>query len=246
MVANMRRRELLGSTAAALFFGSAATSCARTISVNRPWVQGGAEPPSPVVPGAWRFFTAEEAAAVEAIADRLVPADDAGPGGRDSGCAVFIDAQLAGSYGSAERLYMRPPFAQGTPEQGVQTPLTPAQQYRVGLAALEAYCISTFVGKPFAALAGPQQDDVLARMEKGQVALQGIGSAAFFELLLQNVMEGFFADPIYGGNRDMAGWKLIGFPGARYDYSDYIDKHNEPFPLPPVGLQGRREWIARQ
>jgi gluconate 2-dehydrogenase gamma chain len=61
---------------------------------------------------------------------------------------------------------------------------------------------------------------------------------------MANAMEGFFADPIYGGNRDMAGWKLIGFPGARYDYRDHVGKHNQPYPLPPVSILGRGEWTV--
>ena len=73
---------------------------------------------------------------------------------------------------------------------------------------------------------------------------RGFG-ARFFELMLANTMEGFFADPIYGGNRDMAGWKLIGFPGARYDYRDWVERHNEPYPLPPVSILGRSEWEVK-
>ena len=72
--------------------------------------------------------------------------------------------------------------------------------------------------------------------------LGAVDSKAFFEILLQNTKEGFFADPVYGGNRDMAAWKMIGFPGARYDYSDWIDRHNQRYPLPPVGIMGRPAW----
>jgi gluconate 2-dehydrogenase gamma chain len=59
-------------------------------------------------------------------------------------------------------------------------------------------------------------------------------------------MEGFFADPIYGGNRDMAGWKLVGFPGARYDYRDWVERHNEAYPLPPVSIMGRSDWTVKE
>jgi len=52
-------------------------------------------------------------------------------------------------------------------------------------------------------------------------------------------MEGMFADPVYGGNRNMAGWKMIGYPGARYDYRDWVERHNERYPLPPVSIGGR-------
>ena len=74
--------------------------------------------------------------------------------------------------------------------------------------------------------------------------LEGADGKVFFETLLQNTKEGFFADPVYGGNRDMAGWKMIGFPGARYDYRDWIDRHNQRYPLPPVGIMGRPAWNA--
>ena len=72
--------------------------------------------------------------------------------------------------------------------------------------------------------------------------MAGVNSKAFFQLLWQNTKEGFFADPVYGGNRNMVGWKMIGFPGARYDYRDWIDKHNQPYPLPPVGLADHPDW----
>ena len=83
------------------------------------------------------------------------------------------------------------------------------------------------------------------RLESGDLKLATADTKAFFKLLWQNTLEGFWSDPIYGGNRDMAGWKLIGFPGARYDYTDYVSHHGEPFPLPPVGIKGRVEWIRK-
>ena len=83
---------------------------------------------------------------------------------------------------------------------------------------------------------------MLSGLENGDIALDGVKSKNFFDALLANTIEGFFSDPIYGGNRVMAGWKLIGFPGARYDYRDYVSKHGEKFPLPPVGLKGRPGW----
>ena len=82
-------------------------------------------------------------------------------------------------------------------------------------------------------------------MQSGTVKLENVSGRGFFELLLQNTQEGFFADPVYGGNRDMAGWKMIGFPGTRYDYRDWVERHNEKYPLPPVGITGRTEWTVR-
>ena len=196
----------------------------------------------PVRPGPWVFFTPEEGAAMEAIADRLIPPDPDIPGGRDAGCAVFIDRQLAGPYGRSEGLYMRPPFLEGTKEQGAQGPDTPSQRYRRGLAALDAACRAAYPGRGFAALEPEQQDAMLAGLEKGTVALDGINGVGLFELLLKDTKQGFFTDPVYGGNRDMAGWRMIGFPGARYDYSDWVLRHNERYPLPPVSIGGRADW----
>jgi gluconate 2-dehydrogenase gamma chain len=134
----------------------------------------------------------------------------------------------------------------GATTQGYQSPDAPAARYRAGLKAVADYVKTTFSGKSFAGLAPADQDKVLAGLETGSIALQGANAAEFFALLLQNTEEGFFADPIYGGNRDMAAWKMIGFPGARYDYRDWVERHNEPYPLPPVSIMGRPDWTVRQ
>jgi gluconate 2-dehydrogenase gamma chain len=242
---NLTRRSLLASTAALLIAGTTAVR-ARTLTGGMPWDPGTATPPALVRPGPWVFFTADEAALIEAAVDRLIPPDDRGPGGKDAGCAVFIDRQLAGPYGSAAGLYMRPPFMPGAATQGYQSPDAPAARYRAGLKSLADYVKATFQGKSFPELASADQDKVLAGLESGSIALKDVKSAEFFALLLSNTEEGFFADPIYGGNRDMAGWKLIGFPGARYDYRDWVERHNEAYPLPPVSIMGRSDWTQRE
>jgi gluconate 2-dehydrogenase gamma chain len=242
--ARISRRSLLSSTALVLLL-DAGSARARIISEGLPWSPGQATPPLPVRPGPWLFFTAEEAALVEAAVDRLIPPDDRGPGGKDAGCAVFIDRQLAGPYGRSAGLYMQPPFMPGAATQGYQMPDTPATRYRAGLKALADQVKAAFAGKSFAELSAHDQDKVLAGLESGSIALPGVGGAQFFALLLENTREGFFADPIYGGNRDMVGWKLIGFPGARYDYRDWVERHNEPYPLQPVSIMGRPEWEER-
>jgi gluconate 2-dehydrogenase gamma chain len=235
----IRRRELMTGTAVTLIL-SLASAQARTVTGGLPWEPNAGSPPTVAQPGPWQFFTAEEAVAVEAIVDRLIPPDAEVPGGKDAGCAVFIDRQLAGPYGSARALYMRPPFVDGTPQQGQQSPLTPAARYRQGLAALDRYCRQAYAGKPFAALPDEQKDKVLAAMEKGPIVFEGASATALFEQVLNNTREGFLADPVYGGNRNMVGWKMIGFPGARYDYRDWVERHNERYPLPPVGIGGTR------
>ena len=199
----------------------------------------------PVRPGPWHYFTGAEGGAVEAIADRIIPPDPQTPGGKDAGCAVFVDRQLAGPYGRKSGQYNRPPFMEGTEQQGEQSEAGPAQHYRKALAALDEHCRTAFAGKAFTDLGDDDKDKVLKGMEAGDIKLKDVDGKKFFELVLKDVQTGFFADPLYGGNRDMVAWKMIGYPGARYNYLDWIDRHNERFPLPPVGLTGRIEWTPK-
>lgn len=182
---------------------------------------------------------------LEAIADRFIPPDPDTPGGRQAGCARFVDQQLAGPYGKHEGWYQAPPFIKGPPQQGPQSAMTPAQLYRSGLQALESYCHATY-GASWVGLGPQHQDQVLQALERGAVSLAGVDTQTFFETLLKDVQEGFFADPIYGGNRDMCSWKMIGFPGARYDYRDWVSRHNQRYPYAPVSIGGRPEWMPRR
>jgi gluconate 2-dehydrogenase gamma chain len=235
------RRQILTTTALALAWAPF-SGYAAVIEGGLPWTPGRTAPPTRVTPDGWHFFTADEAATVEAFVDRLIPADPETPGGKDLGCAVFIDRQLAGPYGRFEGLYMSAPFQTGTAQQGPQSPLTPAEHYRQALVELDRYCRDTYGGKSFAALADEQKDAVIGGLEGGTIMLGKAPGAAFFKLILTDTQQGFLADPIYGGNRDMAGWKMIGFPGARYDYRDWVDRHNERYPLPPVGIADHPDW----
>jgi gluconate 2-dehydrogenase gamma chain len=239
----IRRRDFL-STAASLI-GSGLAARAATIEGALPWEPNAGVPPQPARPGPWHYFTGTEGAAVEAIADRIIPPDPATPGGKDAGCAVFIDRQLAGPYGRQEGLYTRPPFMKGIRQQGPQSEAGPAQQYRTGLAALDRYCRGNRDNKAFAELADAQKDEILSGLENGSVSLEGVDGKAFFAQVLKDVKQGFFADPLYGGNRDMCSWKMIGYPGARYNYRDWVERHNERFPLPPVSITGRADWTPR-
>jgi gluconate 2-dehydrogenase gamma chain len=245
IISSQPSRRVLLTSVTAFVLVETTLARARTINGRVPWEAGTATPPLVVRPGPWMFFTADEAAMIEAAVDRLIPPDNRGPGGKDAGCAVFIDRQLAGPYGRAEGLYTRPPFMPGAATQGYQLPDSPAARYRTGLRALADYIKSNFAGKSFNDLAPNDQDTVLKGLESGSIALKDVKSAEFFALLLGNTQEGFFADPIYGGNRDMASWKLIGFPGARYDYRDWVERHNEAYPLPPVSIMGRSDWTVR-
>ncbi len=237
--ARTTRRALLAATALA---GIASPAMARILRGSLPWTANEAYPPQRVVPGPWQFFTADEAAVVEAMADRLIPEDELGPGGKAAGCGTFIDRQLAGPYGSGEWWYMQAPFGQGTPSQGFQGPHAPAAQYRLQLGQFAAECRRRFGSRLFHQLDPAQQDQVLAALEKDELP----PGRSFLDLVLTNVQEGYFADPIHGGNKDMCGWKLVGFPGTRYDYREMLDKPNQPYPLPPVAIAGRPEWTAQR
>jgi gluconate 2-dehydrogenase gamma chain len=149
---------------------------------------------------------------------------------------------LAGPYGSGQRWYMQGPWASGTPTQGYQLRLAPAGLYRTAIKAIDDYCRDAHGGKNFVQLSAADQDSLIGALEADEVDLHGVPAKAFFELLLQNTIEGFWSDPIYGGNRDMVGWKLIGFPGARYDYRDFVSRHGEKLTLAPVGIHGRPGW----
>ena len=237
------RRHLLASTA--FWLVGSLSARAAVIANHLPWAPNAGSPPVPVKPGPWLFFTGPEGRAVEAIADRIIPSDPQTPGGKDAGCAVFIDRQMAGPYGRQDGLYARPPFLKGTPQQGLQSEAGPAQQYREGLAALDRYCRSRYSNMAFADLADSDKDEILSGLEHGKVKLEGTDGTAFFEQMITDVKEGFFADPIYGGNRDMVGWRMIGYPGARYNYLDWVHRHNERFPLPPVSIAGRADWTPK-
>jgi gluconate 2-dehydrogenase gamma chain len=237
----MNRRQLFGTSAVALLLSSHPVRAA-VVRGGLPWKPGAASPPDAVAPGGWLYLTPPEAKTVEAFVDRLIPADELSPGGKDCGCAVFIDRQLAGPYGSFEGYYMAAPFQQGTKQQGPQSPIAPAQQYRKALAALDGACRSKYSGKNFVDLSDVQKDEVIKGLEEGTLTLDGTDGQQFFKLILKDTQNGFLADPIYGGNKDMASWKMIGFPGAHYDYREWIDRHNQRVLLPAVGINNHPNW----
>lgn len=235
------RRQILSYTTAATVLSVVNTANAVTLNGTPVWTPFSNNPPPLIETDGWAFFTDAEASAIEAIADRLIPTDDLSIGGKEAGCAVFIDRQLAGFYGNYARLYMQGPFQTGTPEQGDQSDLVPRQRYRIGLAALEEYTQSQYK-KPFKELNGEQQDQILSGLQQGSLTLNNIDSKMFFAIVLKNTMEGFFADPIYGGNRNMVSWRMLGFPGARYDYREYVGKHNQKLDFEPISISGGDTW----
>jgi gluconate 2-dehydrogenase gamma chain len=165
-----------------------------------------------------RFLSQAEALIVAAAASRIFPSDEAGPGAREAGVAVYIDRQLAGSWGRDRYRYTQGPFEEHAPaEFGYQGKATPQQIYRLGIKELMGF-------------------DRLEHAEQDQ-KLKQIETTLFFSLLRRNTIEGMFCDPIHGGNTDMLGWQLIGFPGPRMSNYDDVDKHfGEAFRPKPVSL----------
>ncbi len=187
---------------------------------------------------AFVYFTAPEAAFVRAAVDRLIPADPSGPGAVEAGVVRYIDRQLAGAFGRGDRMYLAGPWPDTSlPTQGYQLPLTPAELYRLSIAEIDKASRKANAEKPFAELDFPQQEAMLHALERGEFQLETMPGTLFFELLLANTIEGYFADPAYGGNRDMGAWRMFGFPGARGDYADLIIPYrNTAFDEEPVSL----------
>ena len=183
---------------------------------------------------AYLFFSSEEALFIEAACDRLIPPDELGPGALGAGVPNYLDKQLGGAWGAGERLYRSGPWQSGTPSQGYQLPFSPAELFHTSLRAISRGLDGR--GTPFHENSGEAQDDYLKSLEAGAHDLDGVPSAVFFDMLLKMTVEGFFSDPVYGGNRDMVAWRMIGFPGAYADYFEAIDRHGVKFEREPMSL----------
>ncbi|GIN19332.1 MAG TPA: gluconate 2-dehydrogenase subunit 3 family protein [Bacillus bacterium] len=154
--------------------------------------------------------------------ERIFPKDDLGPGAIELGVPYFIDNQLAGSYGLNAREYMQGPFDIGKITQGYQTPMNRQEAFLLGVRTLEKEAQNRFK-KGFANLEGDQMDKILTDFQKGKVKMDGITSDFFFTLLRSATLEGAYADPIYGGNNNMDGWKMKNFPGHQAAYINIVD-----------------------
>lgn len=185
------------------------------------------------------FFNGDEAKFIEAAIDHLIPADDKWGGAKEAGVLYYIDRQLAGAYGAGARMYLKGPWATETPpQQGYQLRHSPAELYRVGIAEARSYAGRKFAGREIWDLGADDAHSLLSDLESGAAELQSIPSAVFFETLLANTIEGYFADPVYGGNRDFVGWRMIGFPGAYAQYVELVDQYGYDYTRPPLGIGG--------
>ncbi|PZX15267.1 gluconate 2-dehydrogenase gamma chain [Palleronia aestuarii] len=208
---------------------------AREYSGAVPWHPKEAVPPNAFDPAA-RFLDDEERAFVTAAVDRLIPADEF-PSASELGVVDFIDAQLAGFYGRGEIYYMEGPFEDGLPTQGYQAE-APALLYRQAIADIRAGLSQA--GQPdFVDLSPEDQDELLTNLSEGAGDLEHTDGKTFFDTLWQNTLEGYFGDPVHGGNRNMEAWRMIGFPGARYDYRPWVDHGGKPLTFEPVSVGGR-------
>jgi len=225
---NLGRRDFLKG---AVVGGAAAATGAAAVPQ-----EAAAQAAAAAHPG-YSFLNLEEAAFVEALVDHMIPADEHSPKGTDVGINIFIDRALGGAWGAGGRLYMQGPWKSGVPQQGYQLPLTPAQLYRAGVEATNAYCRKTY-GKTFEHVTEAQREEVLVGLSGGRIAFAGsVPARTFWGVAYQLVMEGMFADPIHGGNRNKAGWKMIGFPGVIAVHRENVVKYKDkPFPTDPLSI----------
>lgn len=160
------------------------------------------------------FFNHDDSATVAAFTERLMPGAPDKPGARDTGVLNYIDLALSGAYSDLQDFYRR------------------------GLAQLDAYCRKTYK-QPFVRLQAAQQDEVITALEQGKAAGFTWPSAQeFFNTIRTHTIEGMFADPIYGGNKDFAGWRLVGFPGAQAIFTPTDLQSKQAFVRAPmIGLQ---------
>jgi gluconate 2-dehydrogenase gamma chain len=160
------------------------------------------------------FFNNDDAKTVAAFTERLMPGAPGKPGATDAGVLNYIDIALSGAYSDQQDFYRR------------------------GLAQLDAHCTAAY-GKPFRQLAAPQQDECIGALAQDKAPEFAWPSArVFFATLRTHAMEGMFSDPVYGGNKDFAGWRLVGFPGAQPIYTPADLGSKEAFAREPItGLQ---------
>ncbi len=180
----------------------------------------------------------QEAAAIEAAIETIIPSDSNGPGGKEAGALFFIDRQLAGEYGKAGNMYAQGPFV----PPGTKGPITVdgvtyqggtvagsisagyGYQYsfnfrafwRFGVLGLESYSSSAY-GGAFETLSPTVRAQVLTDLaggKPGASSFNNINPADFFSELFFMTYCGFLMDPMHGGNRGMVGWEYVGFNGV--------------------------------
>ena len=223
--------------------GAAGTAVAAALSPNASApAQAQAAQPAPAATAAapdaepLLALTPTEHAFVVAAVDTLIPADELSPSGSACGVDVFIDRQLASAWGGGAKMYRSGPFHKGKPEQGYQLALTPREFVAAGIAATNEWTRKTY-GKDFDRLSADDRVGALKAMEAGKAEFHGFAARAFFNQLLSIAMQGFFSDPVYGGNRDKVSWKMLGFPGLPATYASEVDEFRDKrYVVPPQSI----------
>lgn len=182
-----------------------------------------------------RFLDESEIRFLESAVDRLIPPDEKWPGATEAGVVHYIDLQMAGAWGRGDLIYRNGPFREGTASQGYQFEYAPAELFRRSIAAINNHLAAQ--GTSFDQLNPEDKDAFLANLEHGGMDLDGVPSNIFFDQLLDQTVQGFFSDPMYGGNKDKVGWRMIGFPGAYADYYDLVDQHGIAFNREPMSIE---------
>lgn len=175
------------------------------------------------------FFTDHEWETIEAATARIIPTDH-DPGAREAHVVRFIDRFLSGIdhvYAAADGSgFLR---MSGKPADAWRARIADMQEtYRRGVRELDAIARQSF-GPDFVSLSDDQQDVVLERISgapKPAPVVRDAGGASptiqvyafddglsFFDALVAHTRQGFYGDPVYGGNRSRVGWAVIGFPG---------------------------------
>jgi gluconate 2-dehydrogenase gamma chain len=246
MMANFSRRTLIkatGALGASILPAAATGATASPQGMEMSGRNAGSPLPVPPPPNpstsqtpatTYLFLNSEEAAFIEAAVARLIPADEQTPGAIEAGVPNYIDKQLGGAWGAGERLYRSGPWQSGTPSQGYQLAFTPAELFRTAMQAINAELAKA--DTPFAKMSTELQDAYLHALEAGGEDLGGVPSDVFFAHLWQCTVEGFLSDPVYGGNRNMVAWSMIGFPGSYASYYDLVDQHGINIDRPPMSL----------
>jgi gluconate 2-dehydrogenase gamma chain len=218
-----RRAFIVGAVGAGAVAGTSLVQTAYAKTAHKT-----AEAPEPKAQtesfdGHGAFFNDEHAATIAAFAERLMPGAPGKPGAHDCNVLNYIDLALAGAYTDQQDFYRR------------------------GLAQLDAYCRKAH-NQPFTRLSAAQQDEVIGALEQGKASEFTYPTApAFFNTVRTHTMEGMFADPVYGGNKDFAGWKLVGFPGAQLFYTQADLASSKPFTRAPmVGLQAQAKGATKK
>src|SRR5580692_6931822 len=215
----------LAGTAVATGLTQSAAADPQTPAAAAAAAANAASPP-PQQPEPLLILNETEHAFIVAAVDTLIPADELSPSGSDCGCATYIDRQLAGAWGGGAKTYRAGPYFKGKPEQGYQLALTPAEYFAAGIAAANAWSRKTY-GRDFDRLDADKRVEAFKAMEEGKAEFANFNAKAFFSRLLSLTMEGFFADPIYGGNRNKVSWRMLGFPGLPATYANVIDAYRD-------------------